>query len=146
MKDWGIKDMLPFIERECSISFDDFKADYNKLVGHRVLHEQGQSFAKINNYRLVSITKVTKTGFRITDSEDSFDFHGNVKGKHDMSYISRCVLITHEEASDISAFWKNRREKKKMVSHITNSIESCSIDKIRSIYEGVLKEIPNEEK
>ncbi len=119
--------------------FENYKDDYSKLVDKYVLYESGQSYDSNRRRSIVKITKITKTGFRIT-GEDSklFDFYGHQKGlskdRYNWSVISRCELLTESEKDEIVKIWKEKKEKKALFEDIQKLLTiDLSTDKLQEI-------------
>ncbi len=122
------------------MDFKDFINNPQDLVGKTVLYESGTTYSS-NIYRcLTTITKVTKTGFRITlESATSTLFSladGNAKGltgRQNMARISRCILLTDNQENEYRIKWRDAKIKKALIDEIKSKIESLDIDSLRSI-------------
>lgn len=139
---------------EFTTSFNDFRP--KDLVGKYVVYVRGHSWDS-DNERLKSIrkiTKVTKTGFRITPSNNSgteydeglFAFDGWMKGlsgREHMGTYRRCELLTDEEAKALSNEWKERKEKRTLIDEVINLLkdkenrEYLTYNQIKNIYDQV---------
>lgn len=116
--------------------FSDYENNRDALVGKFVLYESGQSYSSNRNRKITTITKVTKTGFRISNSDYLFGFDGWAKGlnsRQDIGTIVRCELITEEEKETIAKEWADNKRKKELVASVKEKIESCSLDQLEQI-------------
>lgn len=128
------------------MDFRDIK-DKQKLVGMYVLYERGTSYGGTTK-SIKRITKVTKTGFRITPNKNAngesydvglFDIErgyqkGNT-GRSNMGNISRCDLISEEEGKALAAEWKRKRESKEMGEKIGAKLGTLPYEKLSKILE-----------
>lgn len=120
------------------MKFSDFKDNPQDLLGKLVLVEQGDSYSKARSLTISSITKVTKTGFRIAEDNDSLYSlnDGWKKGLHskwDMAVINRCELITEEQATKYRERWAIMAEIKALRTSITDSIALLTIEQLRQV-------------
>lgn len=126
------------------MTFDDFKEDYSKLVGHYVLWENGRTFDSRRRRAIRKIEKATKTGFRISGEPDTlFDFGGRAKGlsdKTNWSVYSVCTPLTDDEARDMAAEWKQGKEKKVLREKVTSSLDGLSLEQLQKILAIINKE------
>ena len=121
-------------------NFTNYTAE--QLVNHLVLYESGTSYGGTSK-RITRIVKVTKTGFRIKnrlgDNIDDGIFslvsghQKGLNGRQNMATISRCSLISQEEAEKLSAQWKEARESKEMRSKLTELIPKMSHSQLSAI-------------
>lgn len=118
--------------------------DYNpeELIGKKVLFESGMSYSA-KNLRIARIEKVTKTGFRINESEYLFGFDGHAKGlsgRQNMAVVAHCVLVSEEQALNFKKTWYANRVCKQQKEELTNSITSLTKEQTAKLYES-LKQI-----
>jgi len=121
----------------------EFK-DYAKeeLIGKTVLYFSGYTYSSKSKY-IATITKVTKTGFRIDKSNNLFGFDGKAKGfnsKMDMGTISECFLITEEHAKSLITKWAANKIAKTQKKELLDSIQSLTNEQTAKLYES-LKQI-----
>ncbi len=87
------------------MKFKDFENNPQELIGKIVIYERGVTYSDNYSRMLDKIEKVTKTGFKISSSKVLFSLiDGNQKGltgRMNMGIISRCQLITEEEADSL---------------------------------------------
>jgi hypothetical protein len=106
------------------MKFSDFENKQN-LVGKIVLHENGTSYGGVSR-SIKKITKVTATGFKVQDSEKLYSLiNGDVKqtySRSNIGQINQCTLITDEQADQYRTQWKEKKEKKELVTFITANI------------------------
>lgn len=105
------------------MEFTDFKPE--ELLGKRVLHEYGSTYASKNSRSITTICKVMKTGFRINSKAHSnylFNFEGKCRGLS-VGAFSKCKLITDDQARELGEEFKRNREIREMTHRIRNEIE-----------------------
>jgi hypothetical protein len=119
---------------EYATKFSDFKPE--ELVGKYVLYESGMTYDDKLLKSICRIVKVAKTSFKIKDDGALFDFNGyqrGLSGRHNMGTISRCTLLTQDEADLIVAQWKQAKEKKRMIESITAALPNLTFAQLNSI-------------
>jgi hypothetical protein len=126
-----------------STEFKDFTPD--DLVGKRVMYEYGSTFSTKNRFAITTITKVTKTGFRTKRNPKllfSFDGHQKgLNGRMGMATISRCVLLTEDEAKQIINQWERNIATIKLKEAIISLMDNDHIGYQRlSAIKGMLEE------
>lgn len=124
---------------------DFSKYSKEELVGKLVLYEHGQSYNPHYSKLITTISKVTKTGFKINPTKNSsyigeyiFDLNGRQKGltgRSNMAAISECYLITEEEASNFRKEWKRKAEEKQLRETISQKIPNASFEQLQKICE-----------
>ena len=132
-----------------STDFKDFNAE--ELVGKYVLYESGMTYST-NLYRAIRvITKVTKTGFRISKLDDVLFSLTNgeqkgLTGKFNMGKISHCILLTDAERDAISREWVYNSSMKKAKEEIQLILKEGkqSLEQLNQILEILNKENKNE--
>lgn len=120
------------------MEFKDFENNYEELVGKTVLYESGQSYSNDRRRYLVKIEKVTKTGFRISSLPDAlFSFvDGSQKGLNGRMYmgtISKCKLLTDEEADEIRQQWKRNREERALREKMQEKLKTMSFEQLQKM-------------
>ncbi|MDO7847656.1 hypothetical protein Q5H92_14905 [Hymenobacter sp. M29] len=107
------------------------------LVGKYVLYESGMSFDKKLSRAIKKIEKVTKTGYRISGLPDTlFDFKGQQKGltgKMNMATVSRCTLLTDEEANALSLEWGKAKRRRALLAEVLPLVEAANLDQLLAI-------------
>lgn len=124
------------------MKFSDFE-NKQDLVGKIVLHENGTSYGGVSR-SIKKITKVTATGFRIEDSEKLYSLiDGHVKQTYPRSnigQINQCTLITDEQADQYRTQWKEKKEKKELVTFIAAKVDQklslAQLNEIKKIIEN----------
>lgn len=104
-----------------------------QLIGRYVKYIHGMSYSSKLNATLCKIISVTKTGFKI-DAQGCqdyiFDFvEGKCKGlsgRHNMGVISKCELLTSEQAFIFIEEQKEAKEIKNLVTYVTENVSKLS--------------------
>jgi hypothetical protein len=123
------------------MKFSDFE-NKQDLVGKIVLHENG-TYGGVSR-SIKKITKVTATGFRVEDSEKLYSLiNGNVKqtySRYNIGQINQCTLITDEQADQYRTQWKEKKEKKELVTFIAAKVDHklslAQLNEIKKIIEN----------
>jgi len=120
------------------MEFKDFQHNYEELIGKTVLYESGQSYSERRSWSLVKITKVTKTGFRLFSMPDYlFGFiDGKQKGLTDKIYmgtVSKCRLVTDEEANELRERWKRDKEVRILREKILEKVKTMSFEQLKKM-------------
>lgn len=117
------------------MEFKDFSDNPQELVGKTVLYESGFTYSEKRDRYLVKIEKVTKTGFKIT----SFPYYlfslteGYRKGlnrRADIGTISRCTLVTDEEADQLREEWMRKREINSLRKKMADKLATMTYDQL----------------
>lgn len=120
------------------MNFNDFE-NKQDLIGKRVLNEYGQSYDRNKSRTITTITKVTKTGFRINRKDDAlYDFNGHRKGLNSRQYIATvdtCTLLTDEEAKQIAEQWKAKRQVNAAKKFLLENMNNFPDETIMKLYE-----------
>lgn len=119
------------------MTFKDFENPQD-LIGKTVLLESGHSYSDKLAKRLVKITKVTKTGFRIVDMPDVlFDirdgYQKGLSGRMSMGIISRCKLLTNSEADMLRHEWALKRQKNVLKESIKAKLDTLSLEQLKAM-------------
>jgi len=120
------------------MEFKDFENNYEELIGKTVLYESGQSYSEKRSRSLIKIEKVTKTGFRLFSMPDAlFSFiDGSQKGLTGRMYmgtISKCRLVTDEEANQIREQWKRNKEERALRDKMTEKVKTMSFEQLQKM-------------
>jgi len=119
------------------MKFKDFENDYSQLIGKKVLYESGMIYSERLRRSIVQIQSVTKTGFRLLNMPTMiFGFDGYQKGlggKQNMGTISKCKLLTDEEAETLRAEWKAKKELKAAREELRLKIDILTIEQLNKI-------------
>lgn len=120
------------------MDFKDFIDNPNGLLGKNVLYEYGMSYSTKRSFLLVSIVKVTKTGFRIFGMPDSLFslIDGRQKwltGRMDMATVSQCRLLTIEEHEQIKEKWARDKEENSLRERMKIKFESMSFEQLKKM-------------
>ena len=122
-------------ENSITVTFRSFDGHHEKLVGKYVLWTHGMSYSQKDS--ISKITKVTKTSFKIGDEPTLFDFTGSGRGvgssRMDMGSVSRCEIISDDEAKEISAKWRLNSEINKMKDDVRKSIDTLTHEQLTAI-------------
>lgn len=102
------------------MNFSEFPPD--QLLGKKVLYRSGRSYEGIGR-RITTIVKVTKTGFRINNCANLFDFRGLAKGDRE-GMISECELIDPEQEQALTEEFSRNKRTKAAKEAITHEIQS----------------------
>lgn len=97
------------------MEFKDFQNNTQELIGKTVLYESGMYYSDSKIRSLIKIDKVTKAGFKLFTMPDKIFslIDGRQKGltgKSNMGTISRCKLVTDEEANQLKEQWKRNKD------------------------------------
>ena len=105
------------------MDFKYFKPE--ELLGKKVLFKG----------TLRTITKVTKTGFRIESHEGLFDFTGYLKGSGGNVWSTRkfCYLKSPEEIAAIIEKCRIEKESKEMIAAITEKLPNLNYTQLTEI-------------
>jgi hypothetical protein len=96
----------------------------------------GQSYSERSiSLSLRKIERVTKTGFKITQSENVLfsltDGHQKgLTGRMNMGTISKCELLTEEEANDYRRKWKRAKEEKTLRAEMLEKFNTLTYDQL----------------
>lgn len=127
-------------ESNFKTKLSDFKPE--ELIGKKVLHEHGMTYHSQYSQAIRTISRVTKTGFKIAnikgeENEEIFSFDtGNKKGgnhRMDVGRHSQCFLLTDEEAKELMTKWAISRETKELKESLKVQIDTLDIEKLRAI-------------
>jgi hypothetical protein len=121
---------------EYTAQFGDFKPE--DLIGKQVLFVFGFTYSGQYSRKIAPIVSVTKTAFKIKGEEGRlFNINtGYQKGldrKLDRGVHASCVLLTDEEATQLSNQWKNEREIKQLRQEVKNLIDTLSREQLQQI-------------
>lgn len=120
------------------MEFKDFENNYKELIGRTVLHERGKTYSDQRTRSLAKIEKVTKTGFRIASMPDAIFslFDGRKKGMNgrmDIGTVSRCTLVTDEEASQIREQWKRNKEERALREKMQEKLKTMTFEQLQKM-------------
>lgn len=120
------------------MEFKDFENNYEELIGKTVLYESGQTYSDKRNRSLIKIEKVTKTGFRLFSRPDAlFSFiDGSQKGLTGRMYIgtiSKCRLVTDEEATQIREQCKRNKEERALREKMQEKLKTMSFEQLKKM-------------
>jgi hypothetical protein len=120
------------------MDFKDFANNPQELVGKTVLYVRGFSYSENKSRTLLKIEKVTKTGFRLcTMPHAMFSlFDGMQKGlggKMSMGTISRCELVTEDEAHQLRAQWKRNQETRVLREQMKIKLDTMTLEQLQKM-------------
>jgi hypothetical protein len=122
------------------MEFKDFKNNPQELVGKYVLYESGKSYSEQRIRSIVQIGKVTKTGFRLNaiSMQDMLfsladGWQKGLNSKMDMGTISRCTLLTDEEAENTINQWRIKKEEKALRDRMKTKLESMTFEQLQKM-------------
>lgn len=120
------------------MEFKDFKNNYEELIGKTVLYESGQSYSDKRGRSLTTIKKVTKTGFRLFSMPDAlFSFiDGSQKGLTGRMYmgaISKCRLVTDDEANELREQWKRNKEERALREKMQEKLKTMTFEQLKKM-------------
>jgi hypothetical protein len=86
----------------------------------------------------MKIEKVTKTGFRLFTMPDTMFslIDGSQKGltgRMNMGTISRCQLVTDEEANQLREQWKRNKQEKALREKMKVKLETMSFEQLQKM-------------
>lgn len=118
------------------MDFTDFKDNPLGLIGKLVLHESGYTYSSSNLHKKICrIESVLAKGFKISCHPDEIFRldNGLQKGLTDrssMSIISKCTLLTEEEAKELSLNWKRAKEERELRKRMKEKVESMTYEQL----------------
>ena len=120
------------------MEFKDFENNYEELIGKTVLYESGQSYSDKRSRALIKIEKVTKTGFRLFSMPDAlFSFiDGSQKGltgRMHMGTISKCRLVTDDEANQLREQWKRNKEERALREKMQEKLKTMTFEQLKKM-------------
>lgn len=120
------------------MEFKDFANNPQELVGKYVLCEIGSTWSLNNNKSIRKIEKVSRNWFKITDLNDAIFnlINGSRKGlngRMNMGAISKCTLITEEQANELKLQWKQKREEKELRERMKMKLESMNFEQLKQM-------------
>ena len=120
------------------MEFKDFENNYEELIGKTVLYESGLSYSEKRSRSLIKIEKVTKTGFRLFSMPDALFslIDGSQKGLTGRMYmgtISKCRLVTDEEANQLREQWKRNKEERALRDKMTEKVKTMSFEQLQKM-------------
>lgn len=118
------------------MEFKDFKNNPQNLLGKTVIYESGHTYSNKISKSLHKIEKITKTGFRISAYSDALfslidGYQKGLNGRMDMSIISRCKLVTDEEANQLKNKWKLDKEERLLREKMQEKLKAMSLDQLK---------------
>jgi len=115
----------------------DFKNNPQELIGKTVIYESGMTHSEYRRRSLMKIIKVTKTGFKLFSMPDTlFNFDGSEKGLNipsRMAIISKCELVTEEEADILRAEWKQQKQVKQLREKMKAKLETMTFEQLKKM-------------
>jgi hypothetical protein len=119
------------------MKFKDFIENPQELIGKTVLYESGVSYG-YKKLQLIKIEKVTKTGFKLFSmGNEIFNLNDGCQkgltGRSSMSTVSRCTLVTEEEAEEYRKQWKQKREEKELREKMKIKFETMSFEQLKAM-------------
>lgn len=120
------------------MEFSDFKDNPQDLVGKTVLHESGKTYSNRRSLSLLKIVKVTKTGFRLDSMPDGLFslIDGRQKGLNDrmnIGTISRCSLVTEEEADKLRKDWRLAKETRALREKMQEKLKTMTFEQLQKM-------------
>ena len=120
------------------MEFKDFENKKQELIGKTVLYESGQIYSEKRSMSLIKIEKVTKTRFKIYSMPTAlFSFidgrQKGLTGRMYMGTISKCTLLTDEEAKQISEKWKRNKEERILRENMQEKVKTMSFDQLKKM-------------
>ena len=118
------------------MEFKDFKNNPQELLGKLVLYESGQTYWPALNKRICKIDKVLAKGFKIScEPTYTFNFEdGNKKG-HTVGFVSKCTLITHTEAMELSQKWDRSKEERELRQRMKAKVDTMTYEQLLKMEE-----------
>lgn len=120
------------------MEFKDFQNNPQELIGKTVLYKNGKSYSDKYALSLHKIEKVTKTAFKISLMPDAlFNFvNGSQKGlsgRMDMATISKCRLVSDEEANELRIQWKRNKEEKALREKMEVKFKTMTFEQLQKM-------------
>lgn len=120
------------------MNFKDFEKNPQELVGKTVLYESGMSYSYKRNRSLIKIEKVTKTGFRLFTMPDTLfslidGSQKGLNGRADMAIISKCKLITDEEANKLRKQWKRNKIERELREKMQEKLKTMTFEQLKKM-------------
>ena len=120
------------------MEFKDFENNYEELIGKTVLYESGQSYSDKRSRSLIKIEKVTKTGFRLFSMPDAlFSFidgrQKGLTGRMYMGTISKCRLVTDDEANELREQWKRNKEERALREKMQEKLKTMTFEQLKKM-------------
>ena len=117
------------------MNFEDFKDKPQELLGKMVLHESGFSYSEKLTKKLCKIQKVLATGFRISGNPDSMfrlndGYQKGLTGRGSIGVISRCTLLTEEEAKELADKWKRDKEERELRQKMKEKVDTMTYEQL----------------
>lgn len=107
------------------MNFSDFQP--KELIGKQV------HITNRYNQSIKTIVSVTKTGFKVNDSESIYKLPSGYLRRGDPWYYTTAELISDERAAEIKAEWAAKKLRNESIDTITNSLQSLSIEQLTKI-------------
>lgn len=122
------------------MEFKDFKDNPQELVGKLVLYESGQTYWLTLDKRVCKIEKVLATGFKISCEPNSIfrlddGYQKGLTGRGSMGVISRCTLLTDEEAKELSLKWKRNKEERELRQKMKAKVDTMTYEQLLKMEE-----------
>jgi len=109
------------------MGFKDFQP--KELIGKWV------HISNRHNEWVKKITRVTKTGFGVEDSDSLYSLNnGHLKGRTAW-YMESASLISEDEKNRLTSEWNKVRDMRAMKSTIENSLKVLSYEQMKKIVE-----------
>ena len=120
------------------MEFKDFQNNPKELVGKTVLYESGVSYSKHRRRALIKIEKVTKTGFRLFTMPNTLFslIDGNQKGLNgriNMGTISKCKLMTDDEADQLREQWRRNKEENALREKMKSKFQTMTFEQLKQM-------------
>lgn len=122
------------------MEFKDFKNNPQELLGKMVLYESGHSYSEKLSKKLCKIEKVLATGFKISCKPNSIfslddGYQKGLTGRGSMGVISRCTLLTDEEAKELSLKWKRSKEERELRQRMKAKVDTMTYEQLLKMEE-----------
>ena len=118
------------------MEFKDFKDNPQELLGKMVLYESGHSYSEKLSKKLCKIEKVLATGFKISCEPNSiFRLDDGYKKGHTVGFISKCTLITHTEAMELSQKWNRIKEERELRERMKAKVNTMTYEQLLKMEE-----------
>ena len=120
------------------MEFKDFESNPNELIGKWVVYESGFGYSEDRSKSLRKIESVTKTGFRLSSMPDVlFNLidgrQKGLNGRMNISVISKCKLVTDEEANQIREQWKLNKEERALREKMLEKVKTMSFEQLKQM-------------
>ncbi len=119
------------------MEFKDFADKPKELIGKMVLYESGLSYSSTGKL-ITKIFSVTKTGFTINSRSNTIfslidGCQKGLTGRQHIGTISKCTLLTEEEANELRIQWKQKKDLKTLRERMKLKLETMTFEQLQQM-------------